>query len=115
MGVLCLLIGLTAGMALSVAHDFQLALLHAGLGLIGFASLSVFGLSYKLYPALQRSRPTVPHLATSSLGALVFPFAIDIAMRHGFSARRLGGFFAPAGRCSAVCGQPDPERRSLGS
>lgn len=39
MGVLCLLISLTAGMALSVAHDYQLALLHAGLGLIGFGSM----------------------------------------------------------------------------
>jgi len=92
MGVLCFVISLTAGVALSVAHDFQLALIHAGLGVIGFASLSVFGLTYKLYSALQRSRLAGPHFATSSLGALVFPFAIDIAMRHEFPLAASSGF-----------------------
>ena len=114
LGVLCLLIGLTLGIGLSVAHDFQLALLHAALNLVGFASLSVFGLTYKLYPALQRSRLAVPHLAMSSLGALLFPFR---DLRRGeprVSGPRLYRVLARAGRCSAVCDQFSPERGALG-
>ena len=97
LGVLCLLIGLTLGIGLSVAHGFQLALLHAALNLVGFVSLSVFGLTYKLYPALQRSRLAVPHLAMSSLGALLFPFALYVAISREFPVLAYIGFLLVLG------------------
>ena len=85
-GVLCLLTSLMLGIGMSSAHNFQLALLQANLNLFGFVSLSVFGLAYRLYPALQRSRLAMPHLAVSSIGALVFPFGIDVSVSHAFPA-----------------------------
>ena len=91
MAVLCLLIGLTMGIGMGVAHDFQFAPVHAHLNLVGFVSLAVFGLTYKLYPALQRSRLAMPHLAASSLGALVFPFGIYISISREFPAIAIVG------------------------
>jgi hypothetical protein len=44
------------GIGMSAAHDFQLAPIHAHLNLVGFVALSIFGLTYKAYPALARSR-----------------------------------------------------------
>ena len=91
MAVLCLLIGLMMGIGMGVAHDFQFAPVHAHLNLVGFVSLSVFGLAYKLYPALQRSRLAMPHLAASSLGALVFPFGIYLSISREFPAVAIVG------------------------
>ena len=83
MAVLCLVVGLVMGIGMGVAHDFQFAPVHAHLNMVGFVSLAIFGLTYKLYPALQRSRLAVPHLAASGLGALVFPFGIWLSIGFG--------------------------------
>ena len=91
LAVLCLLVGLMMGIGMGVAHDFQFAPVHAHLNLVGFVSLSVFGLTYKLYPALQRSRLALPHLAASGIGALVFPFGIYISISREFPAIAIFG------------------------
>ena len=91
LAILCLLIGMTMGIGMGVAHDFQFAPVHAHLNLVGFVCLSVFGLTYKLYPALQRSRLALPHLAASGIGALVFPFGIYISISREFPAIAIVG------------------------
>ena len=79
----CLIGGVSMGIFMGIAHDFQFAPVHAHLNMVGFVSLAIFGLTYKLYPALQRSRLAVPHLAASGLGALVFPFGIWLSIGFG--------------------------------
>ena len=63
LAVLCLLVGLSLGIGMGIAHDFQLAPVHAHLNLVGFVLPSIFGLTYRAYPALARSRLALPHLA----------------------------------------------------
>ena len=86
LAVACLLIGVMMGIGMGIAHNFQFAPVHAHLNLVGFVLLSVFGLTYKLYPALQRSRLALPHLAASGLGALMFPIGIYISISREFPA-----------------------------
>ena len=56
LATLCLIVGVSMGIVMGILHDFQLAPVHAHLNLLGWASLALFGLSYKSYPALARSR-----------------------------------------------------------
>ena len=82
LAALCLLAGLLMGIGMAAAHDFQLAPMHAHLNLVGFVALSIFGLTYRAYPALARSRLALPHLGLSGLGAVIFPAGIYAAVVH---------------------------------
>jgi uncharacterized membrane protein len=93
LAVLCLLVGLSLGIGMGIAHDFQLAPVHAHLNLVGFVLPSIFGLTYRAYPALARSRLALPHLALSSLGAIVLPFGIYIAVTQSAPAIAIAGAF----------------------
>jgi uncharacterized membrane protein len=93
LAALCLLVGLSLGIGMGIAHDFQLAPVHAHLNLVGFVLPSIFGLTYRAYPALARSRLALPHLALSSLGAIVLPFGIYIAVTQSFPAIAIAGAF----------------------
>ncbi|WP_165943524.1 hypothetical protein [Roseicella aquatilis] len=44
---LCLVIGVTMGIAMGIAHDFHLAPVHAHLNLLGWTSLALMGLTYR--------------------------------------------------------------------
>jgi cbb3-type cytochrome oxidase subunit 1 len=78
----CLVAGVCIGIAMGAAHDFQYAPVHAHVNLVGFVSLSVFGIVYKLYPDLARSRLAKAHLAVAAPSAVVFPVGIYIAMAY---------------------------------
>ena len=47
----CLIVGVVMGIAMGVVHDFRLGPVHAHLNLLGWASLALFGLTYRAYPA----------------------------------------------------------------
>jgi hypothetical protein len=93
LAVLCLLVGLSLGIGMGIAHDFQLAPVHAHLNLVGFVLPSIFGLTYRAYPALARSRLALPHLTLSGIGAIVLPLGIYFAVIHGFPAIAIAGAF----------------------
>jgi cbb3-type cytochrome oxidase subunit 1 len=78
----CLVVGVCIGIAMGAAHDFQYVPVHAHVNLVGFVSLSVFGIVYKIYPDLARSRLATAHLAVAAPGAVVFPVGIYIAMAY---------------------------------
>jgi hypothetical protein len=82
LAVLCLMAGLLMGIGMAAAHDFQLAPIHAHLNLVGFVALSIFGLTYRAYPTLARSRLARPHLVLSGIGAIVFPAGVYVAVAH---------------------------------
>src|SRR6478735_11209231 len=51
-----LILGVSLGIGMGIAHDFQYAPVHAHINLLGFVSLAVFGIVYRLYPELGRSK-----------------------------------------------------------
>src|SRR3954447_17656919 len=78
----CLIGGVTMGIFMGIAHDFQFAPVHAHLNLLGWASLALFGLVYKAWPALSQSRIALAHFALSAPSALVFPIGIYLSIAH---------------------------------
>lgn len=75
-----LVAGVGMGIYMGIAHDFSLAPIHAHINLVGWVSLALFGIVYRLYPELQERRLAQMHLAFAAPAALAFPFGIYLAI-----------------------------------
>ena len=75
---------LTAGVGLGIwmgsREDFLLAPVHAHINLVGWASLALFGIIYRLYPAMGESRLAGLHFLLAAPAAIIFPVGIALAM-----------------------------------
>jgi hypothetical protein len=60
-GLLCGIFGFAFGIWMGVGEHFDLAPVHAHINLVGFASMTLFGLIYRSYPALAESRLAAAH------------------------------------------------------
>jgi hypothetical protein len=76
----CLVVGVLMGIAMGVVHDFRLSPVHGHLNLLGWTSLALFGLAYRAYPELARSRLAGFHFGTAALGAVVLPAGIALSI-----------------------------------
>ncbi|MGG5812140.1 hypothetical protein [Falsiroseomonas sp. CW058] len=80
----CLVAGVTLGIGMGIAHDFQLAPVHAHTNLVGWTSLSLMGLVHRTYPELCLNRTAaLAQFGMSTASALAFPFGIYLAVVHG--------------------------------
>ena len=73
------ILGIGLGIFMAITHNYQLAPVHAHTNLIGFVSLSLFGIVYKVYPELQKRRLARAHFFLSAPAALMFPPGIVLA------------------------------------
>jgi hypothetical protein len=89
----CLVVGVCIGIGMGAAHNFQYAPVHAHVNLVGFVSLSLFGIVYKLYPELGQSRLAKAHLAVAAPAAIVFPVGIYVAIAHEAPGLAIGAAF----------------------
>jgi len=80
LGAIMLTAGVTLGIVMGIRHDFALAPVHAHINLVGWASLSLFGIVYKLYPELARSRLAAVHFILAAPAAVMFPIGIALSM-----------------------------------
>lgn len=71
-GSLYLIVGILLGFYMSAAEQFGLATVHAHINLLGFAAMTIFGLAYRLIPALAENWLAVAHFWLHQIGALVF-------------------------------------------
>ena len=78
----CLIAGVALGIGMGIAHDFQFAPVHAHINLLGFVSLAVFGIVYRLYPELGASRLAALHLAVAAPSAVACPGGIYLSIAH---------------------------------
>ena len=51
-GATWLVLGMVLGITMGIAEDFKFAPLHAHINLLGFACHALFGLAYRVWPAL---------------------------------------------------------------
>ena len=93
LATLCLIVGVSLGIGMGLTRNFQLAPVHAHLNLLGWASLALYGLSYRAYPALGRSRLGIAHLIAAAPAAVLFPLGIYLAMAHETIGPALAGAF----------------------
>lgn len=80
LGAAMLVCGVGLGIYMGVAHDFQLSPVHAHTNLVGFVSMTLFGVVYRLFPALQQRRMAKAHFLLAAPAAVAFPFGIGLAM-----------------------------------
>lgn len=60
-GLVFLLIGMAIGLKMSASMDFTLHGLHAHLNLLGFVLMTLFGLSYRVWPKMAESKLATVH------------------------------------------------------
>ena len=71
LGVLSALVGMSLGVWMGANEDFVLRPVHAHINLLGFASMMLFGLFYRAFPAAGRGWLPMAHFGLSVLGFLI--------------------------------------------
>jgi hypothetical protein len=82
LAAIALSVGVGMGIYMGIAHDFSLAPVHAHMNLVGWASLALFGIVYRLYPELQARWPAKLHFALAAPSAIMFPIGIYLSINH---------------------------------
>jgi hypothetical protein len=80
LATLLLLAGAGLGIKMGASEDFQLTPVHAHLNLVGWASLALFGLTYRAYPQLAQKRLALFHFIVSASSAVLLPIGIGLAV-----------------------------------
>jgi hypothetical protein len=75
-----LVCGATLGIVMGAREDFQLVPVHAHLNLAGWASLALFGLTYRAYPELAATKLAGYHFTVSAIASVLLPIGIGLAV-----------------------------------
>lgn len=75
-----LVCGAALGIVMGAREDFTLVPVHAHLNLAGWASLGLFGLTYRAYPVLAQRKLAAWHFAASSIASVLLPLGIGLAV-----------------------------------
>ncbi|MES1200748.1 MAG: hypothetical protein ABUS57_04805 [Pseudomonadota bacterium] len=78
--ILMLLCGEAFGIYMGVIHDFVLAPAHAHWNLVGWVTLTLYGLLHRSYPALAQSKLAPIQMWLAILGAIAFPIGIGYSI-----------------------------------
>lgn len=70
-GFIWILVGMVFGIWMGITNHLNFANSHAHLNLVGFATSVLFGLIYRAYPALERSRMAWAQFALFEVGAIL--------------------------------------------
>ena len=89
-GVIAALVGMALGIGMGVTGNFTLAPAHAHINLVGWASMSVFGLAYRAGIA-KNDRWAVIHFWIATIGAIVLPVGIVLAITRGQPTTAIAG------------------------
>lgn len=71
LGALSALVGMSLGVWMGANQDFVLRPVHAHINLLGFASMMLFGLFYRAFPAAGRGWMPMAHFVLSVIGFLI--------------------------------------------
>jgi hypothetical protein len=80
LAVVLLICGALLGITMGMREDFQLVPVHAHLNLAGWASLALFGLTYRAYPELAATALARFHFIVSGTGSVLLPIGIGLAV-----------------------------------
>jgi hypothetical protein len=92
MGALYLLVGILFGMYMGGSGDHTLAPVHAHINLLGFTLMSVFGLAYRVIPALDSGLLAKAHFWLHQLGAFLLLVALFLLMSGKVAEATIGPF-----------------------
>lgn len=77
-----LAIGVGMGIYMGIVHDFSMSPIHAHMNLVGWASLALFGITYRLYPELQSRWAAKLHFTLAAPASFLLPAGIYLSMFH---------------------------------
>ena len=80
LGVLSALFGMALGVWMGANEDFTLRPVHAHVNLLGFASMMLFGLFYRAFPAVSRGWMALTHFGLSVVGFLILMPSLTLMM-----------------------------------
>ena len=83
--VLCVSVGMAWGIQMGISQDHLLAGAHAHLNLVGWTTMALFGMYYRLTPHAAASRLAKIHVVIAVLGVLVMVTGIARAITTGAS------------------------------
>jgi uncharacterized membrane protein len=83
LATILLICGAVLGIVMGAQENFQLTPVHAHLNLAGWASLALFGLTYRAYPQLAETRLAGLHFVVSATGSVLLPIGIGFAVLRG--------------------------------
>lgn len=83
LATILLICGAVLGIVMGAREDFQLIPVHAHLNLAGWASLALFGLTYRVYPSLAVTKLARYHFIVSAIGSVLLPIGIGLAVLRG--------------------------------
>ena len=87
----CGLAGMAWGSYMGASHDHSMMQAHAHLNLLGWVSLFLFGIYYRLNPALDGSRLALVQVGVWSVGTVVLTLAVmqteRLTPRHSTEAQ----------------------------
>jgi len=83
--------GFAFGIWVGINESFDQAHRHAHINLVGWASMVLFGLLYRAFPALAENQLTAVHFALYNLGAVAFLVGIPLAQAHQTVMLAAGG------------------------
>lgn len=81
--VLCVVVGMLWGIQMAVSGDHLLASAHAHLNLVGWVTLALFAVYYRLTPAAASSRLARIHTAVAILAVVVMVPGIALVINGG--------------------------------
>jgi hypothetical protein len=99
LATLSLICGVILGIVMAGSHDFQLMPVHAHINLVGWASLALFGLTYRAYPMLARRKLARAHILLSGSGAILLPVGIAMAILAQIEALAIASSLLWLGGC----------------
>jgi hypothetical protein len=80
LATILLICGAGLGISMGAREDFQLVPVHAHLNLAGWASLALFGLTYRAYPELASTKLAFYHFIVSATASVLLPIGIGLAV-----------------------------------
>jgi cbb3-type cytochrome oxidase subunit 1 len=83
--VLFVIAGMAMGIGMAASHDRSIMPAHAHLNLLGWVSLFLFGVYYKLHPRLETSRLALVQVGVWSVGTVVMTASVA-AIHLGYAA-----------------------------
>lgn len=91
--VIAVLVGMSWGIVMAISQDHSSMPAHAHLNLLGWVSLFLFGIFYRLHPALETSRVALTQVYVWVLGTI--SLTVGVAMLH--AGNKAGEPFAGIG------------------
>lgn len=74
--VISLLGGVMLGIMMAMSKDYSMTPVHAHANLVGWASMALFGLAYRAYPALAMKKVAKYHFFLAAPAAIIMPAGI---------------------------------------